>query len=44
MVAFKAGLKIPLALISNRSAKAAAFINRLGETECAIKLLKASPV
>jgi hypothetical protein len=37
--ASKAGLKTPRTLISNRPAKAAAFIDQLGETECAIKPL-----
>ena len=37
--ASKAGLKTPRTLISNRPAKAAAFLDQLGETECAIKPL-----
>src|SRR5438067_761830 len=37
--ASKAGLKTPHTLISNDPAKAAAFIDQLGETECAIKPL-----
>ncbi len=37
--ASKAGLKTPRTLISNRPAKAAAFIDQLRETECAIKPL-----
>ncbi|HKV00778.1 MAG TPA: hypothetical protein VJQ26_01560 [Ktedonobacteraceae bacterium] len=42
--ASKAGLKTPRTLISNRPAKAAAFIDQLGGTECAIKALIASGV
>jgi glutathione synthase/RimK-type ligase-like ATP-grasp enzyme len=42
--ASKAGLKTPRTLISNRPAKAAAFIDQLGETECAIKPLMPSGV
>jgi glutathione synthase/RimK-type ligase-like ATP-grasp enzyme len=37
--ASRAGLKTPHTLISNRPAKAAAFIDQLGETECAVKPL-----
>src|SRR6266480_2695672 len=37
--ASKAGLKTPRTLITNRPAKAAAFIDQLGGTECAIKPL-----
>jgi glutathione synthase/RimK-type ligase-like ATP-grasp enzyme len=37
--ASKAGLKTPHTLISNRPARATAFIDQLGETECAIKPL-----
>lgn len=37
--ASKAGLKTPHTLISNQPAIAAAFIDQLGETECAIKPL-----
>ena len=39
--ASRAGLKTPHTLISNRPATAAAFIDRLGETACAIKALSA---
>jgi glutathione synthase/RimK-type ligase-like ATP-grasp enzyme len=42
--ASRAGLKTPHTLISNRPAKAAAFIDQLGETECAIKPLHPSGV
>src|SRR5215212_1237971 len=37
--AHKAGLTTPTTLISNDSTRAAAFVNALGETECAIKPL-----
>ena len=39
--ASKAGLKTPKTLISNHPAKAAAFVDLLGETECALKPLVA---
>ncbi len=42
--ASKAGLTTPRTLISNRPAKAAAFVDLLGETECAIKPIYASGV
>lgn len=42
--ASKAGLKTPHTLISNRPAKAAAFVDRLGEVECAIKPLNTTGV
>src|SRR5947199_7826560 len=38
--ASKAGLKTPHTLISNQEAQVATFVDRLGETECAIKALK----
>ncbi len=37
--ASRAGLKTPHTLISNQPARAAAFVDQLGETECAIKPL-----
>jgi glutathione synthase/RimK-type ligase-like ATP-grasp enzyme len=42
--ASQVGLKTPHTLISNWPAKASAFIDRLGETECAIKPLHPSGV
>jgi glutathione synthase/RimK-type ligase-like ATP-grasp enzyme len=42
--ASKAGLQTPYTLISNDPAKAAAFVDSLGETECAIKPLCAKGV
>jgi hypothetical protein len=42
--ASKAGLKTPHTLISNDPAKAAAFVDALGEVECAIKPLIALDV
>lgn len=42
--ASKAGLNTPHTLISNRPAQAAAFVDLLGDTECAIKPLYASGV
>lgn len=42
--ASKAGLKTPRTLISNQPEKAAAFVDRLGETDCAIKPLYTSGV
>ena len=42
--ASRAGLKTPHTLISNRPAKASAFINQLGESACAIKALRADAV
>jgi len=42
--ASRAGLMTPYTLISNRPTKAAAFVDQLGEAECAIKPLHASGV
>ena len=42
--ASKAGLKTPSTLISNQPAKAAAFVDRLEEAECAIKPLNTTGV
>ncbi len=42
--ASKAGLKTPHTLISNRPERAAAFVDMLGETECAIKALHTTGV
>ncbi len=42
--ASRAGLKTPHTLISNQPIKAAAFMDTLGETECAIKALNARAV
>jgi glutathione synthase/RimK-type ligase-like ATP-grasp enzyme len=42
--ASKAGLKTPYTLISNQPAKATAFVDLLGEMECAIKALNTAGV